>query len=554
MIKKIPLVALISLLLIVGSYILYVLAWQQWDNQLTQRALFDLSLQQQNKTPFIWNFAHATDLHGDYNELGQLSFSDNGLSTITKGRDTYFTVNLKQRTIHKSYNQLRLSIYASKKSQLQIFFKNPEHTGFIFGSGLQTVHPGWQVLTVNLDKKIWYAIKLPEWSKEDPVPLRQWGSDSGVISSLRLDLGDQEDVEFKIKKLTILQRKPEEKLSSLTFSANDLPKNTNTLLALDLKTIDAPTFSQWLKKNKDNTLFIADSSSIKTPESQYRLQQSIIQIAPKLVFFPSVPDRNTIKQINQTLKNPSQITDAKWPLYSWRNTVIGLMLLLSLSAVFFIIKKGNVLYFHQANALLITGLMFCLWWVVNHSNYGLLLAIPSVIFIACLGLYYSPYPLKNSLGLNPPNKQLLLILFFSALPFIVLILSSAFYREGASNNSNFLLPLLIYPLWAFIQQIFLGPILANSFNLALSNTTYSKVIAAILAGFIFAILHYPNMVLMLATFFLASLWAWLFLQYRSIVPLAIAHGLLGFLFREFSSGIIRLDGDVGPAFFQWLYL
>jgi hypothetical protein len=113
-----------------------------------------------------------------------------------------------------------------------------------------------------------------------------------------------------------------------------------------------------------------------------------------------------------------------------------------------------------------------------------------------------------------------------------------------------------YLLSATVQQIVLGPVIAGFLLGTLaakdrsSNFRYQAVI--LFSGFIFALLHYPNFALMNATFVLGCCWVFLFLKYRSILPLILSQALLGTLIRELAPPIILLEGDVGRAYFEWL--
>ncbi len=85
-------------------------------------------------------------------------------------------------------------------------------------------------------------------------------------------------------------------------------------------------------------------------------------------------------------------------------------------------------------------------------------------------------------------------------------------------------------LWAYfafclLQQVVLQSFLNNRLLFLLSKRGFSSL----LAGAIFAISHWPNPVLVPATFIGGSVLAWLFARQRNIIPLAIAQALLGSL-------------------------
>jgi membrane protease YdiL (CAAX protease family) len=80
-----------------------------------------------------------------------------------------------------------------------------------------------------------------------------------------------------------------------------------------------------------------------------------------------------------------------------------------------------------------------------------------------------------------------------------------------------------YALWAFIQQL----LLQDFFLRRLLCLLPSAGLAALTAATIFSIAHLPSPILTLATFTLGLAACLLFLRYRNLYPLAIAHAILG---------------------------
>jgi membrane protease YdiL (CAAX protease family) len=82
-----------------------------------------------------------------------------------------------------------------------------------------------------------------------------------------------------------------------------------------------------------------------------------------------------------------------------------------------------------------------------------------------------------------------------------------------------------YFAFCLLQQVALNSLFSNrSFFL-----TKRIPAAALISAIIFAILHWPNPVLMPATFIAGFAMAWLFLRERNILPLALWHMILGIL-------------------------
>jgi flagellar biogenesis protein FliO len=85
----------------------------------------------------------------------------------------------------------------------------------------------------------------------------------------------------------------------------------------------------------------------------------------------------------------------------------------------------------------------------------------------------------------------------------------------------------MYFLWAVLQQFVLGYVLAERIFYAKTN---NRLVASLLAAAVFAIFHMPSVVLMLATFIAGGLWAYAWLVFKRIIPLAISHSLLALMF------------------------
>ncbi len=80
-----------------------------------------------------------------------------------------------------------------------------------------------------------------------------------------------------------------------------------------------------------------------------------------------------------------------------------------------------------------------------------------------------------------------------------------------------------YMAFCLLQQVGLNSYLTNR----LVGATDSPVRASLLAGTIFAALHWPNPVLVPLTFIGGVAMAWLFARERNIIPLAVWQGILG---------------------------
>jgi hypothetical protein len=82
-----------------------------------------------------------------------------------------------------------------------------------------------------------------------------------------------------------------------------------------------------------------------------------------------------------------------------------------------------------------------------------------------------------------------------------------------------------YMAFCLLQQVALNSYLTNR----LLGAMNSPAMASLIAGIVFAALHWPNPVLVPLTFIGGVAMAWLFARERNIIPLAIGQGILGTL-------------------------
>ena len=136
----------------------------------------------------------------------------------------------------------------------------------------------------------------------------------------------------------------------------------------------------------------------------------------------------------------------------------------------------------------------------------------------------------NYWGLNFHNFKKT---FLELLP-IAVISSIAFYFVGNKLGTNILniniIPiLLIYPIWGIIQQfIMIGIFARNLKDGDQINLPTAGVV--LIAATLFAIVHFPFLILVAATFLLAIVYVSLYFKERNLLVMGIYHGWIGGLF------------------------
>jgi hypothetical protein len=104
-----------------------------------------------------------------------------------------------------------------------------------------------------------------------------------------------------------------------------------------------------------------------------------------------------------------------------------------------------------------------------------------------------------------------------------------------------------YMAFCLLQQVGMNSYLTNR----LFGATDSPALASLLAGTIFAALHWPNPVLIPLTFIGGVAMAWLFARDRNIIPLAVWQGILGTLVWWAFPVAWHHAMRVGPGFYRF---
>lgn len=107
--------------------------------------------------------------------------------------------------------------------------------------------------------------------------------------------------------------------------------------------------------------------------------------------------------------------------------------------------------------------------------------------------------------------------------------------------------LLSYSAFCFLQQVALNSYTTNR----LLYTFEDPRASSLLAGFIFAALHWPNPVLVPLTFFGGAIMSWLFSKERNIIPLAIGQAIIGTLIWWAFPSVWHHGMRVGPGFYTY---
>lgn len=208
---------------------------------------------------------------------------------------------------------------------------------------------------------------------------------------------------------------------------------------------------------------------------------------------------------------------------------------------------GQYSYFKFEMAIIIT-LSLLKFIVMDWLNMRAFFII-GVCFFWLSYIYYR-YRIDKSVlakwGINRNNLLKSLILL---MPFVVLsIIFSLFYGTytGTSVKVWHLLPVLaLYPVWGTFQQfIVLALIVQNLYHG--KNSKFEKLFLVLLGATIFSLIHSPDFLLMSFSFFMEILFMLVFLKYKNLWALGLAHGLVATFFIYFVQG-----RDLWIELFSW---
>ena len=94
---------------------------------------------------------------------------------------------------------------------------------------------------------------------------------------------------------------------------------------------------------------------------------------------------------------------------------------------------------------------------------------------------------------------------------------------------DFLADMPLYLVWAWLQQLLLGPLLSR---LMMRQLNVSEWVVACIVGMLFSIIHAPNHVLMLVTLFGGVGWSYAWLKYENLYANIFSHAILALIFYQ----------------------
>ena len=109
---------------------------------------------------------------------------------------------------------------------------------------------------------------------------------------------------------------------------------------------------------------------------------------------------------------------------------------------------------------------------------------------------------------------------------VMLFILIGYMRDTLILSWHILPVLLLYPIWGVAQQFLVVGLVAGNLQ-DMKGAQLSRFWIIIITSLLFASVHYPSLMLILATFLLALVYTFIYLQKRQLWALGIFHGWLG---------------------------
>lgn len=116
------------------------------------------------------------------------------------------------------------------------------------------------------------------------------------------------------------------------------------------------------------------------------------------------------------------------------------------------------------------------------------------------------------------------LLFLPMLITGALLIGIGYAANSLQFGQRFWLSLIVLPLWGLTQQYILQAFIYRRLKLILGATNTTAII--FLAAFLFALVHAPNLPLMLLTLIGGLVWTWVYERAPNLVALGLSHAVM----------------------------
>lgn len=113
------------------------------------------------------------------------------------------------------------------------------------------------------------------------------------------------------------------------------------------------------------------------------------------------------------------------------------------------------------------------------------------------------------------------------IPFVIVSIIATILYSLYNNNLYFtwrIIPVLfLYPLWGIIQQYLMLCIISTTL-INLFGSRVSRSVIILIVSLLFSLIHYPSFFLMIFTFFMEMIFIAVYLKWKNLLAIGIAHG------------------------------
>jgi hypothetical protein len=208
-------------------------------------------------------------------------------------------------------------------------------------------------------------------------------------------------------------------------------------------------------------------------------------------------------------------------------------------------KKMNWLAGCEA-VLVFSLIMVYIWWLRFRHPYSWI-----AIFALVIASHVYHRETLAKLGFQWNGTRRTFVEFsipLAALALALLALGIVFRSVRYITWQGAVLSLALYCAWGLFQQYLLNGYFVNRFDDFLAGRKHELV--PVLAAVFFSLAHLPNWLLMLVTLAGGYVCARIYLKYRNLYFLGVAHGVVGFLIYLVVPDTISHHLYVGPKWFS----
>lgn len=169
---------------------------------------------------------------------------------------------------------------------------------------------------------------------------------------------------------------------------------------------------------------------------------------------------------------------------------------------------------------------------MDYLNWRFLFVVVAIIFWASYIFYRirTQSGIAKYWGFRTDNfKKVLKKVLPLGLLSVIAFICVGVYQHTINITWHIIPILILYPIWGIIQQFLLIALTAGNMQ-DIKGYRFKRAIIILFPALLFALMHYPFVWLIAATFLLALFYGFVYLNERNIYVLGLFHGWLGGLF------------------------